>query len=482
MEKHHGSTTCPVSENRIQRLMDSGTFTPFQPEEHAGFLLGSGTAGGRRLYVLAVDVDNPLRRSPFDAIARVCRFLAYIKDHPAPLVQLLDTPAELRTAQGTFVPPGALKLLAHDQGMGRLYAGLAALEGVVPRAAVLFGTLGASRSFPAVLSDATVMLEEAVLCLGRPDAVRLMTGQRTDFHRLGGAGMHAVSSGTAHAMAHSEQDALTWVRNWLGHLPNKAGTPLPRQKPLPPRRALSEAVQGLERGLNTPFDAHGLLEALADAESWVEMGRLHAGECVTGFCRFEGLSAGVVANNAAVRGGILHPETCRKMTRFIRLCSFFGVPLVFLADTPGFMVGEAVERGGMVQAAGDLFTAIAHCTTPKVCVVVRKAYSAGLYAMAGPGFDGELWAMPGASISIFGPEALRRLEPGQRDSGLGGESFDEILAGAVDPQVLVDQGLVHEIIPWEALRHRLAIFAGKADGRMQEHGDSPEGIRREERG
>ena len=194
------------------------------------------------------------------------------------------------------------------------------------------------------------------------------------------------------------------------------------------------------------------------------MGRLHAGECITGFGRFEGLSAGVVANNAAVRGGILHPETCRKMTRFIRLCSSFGLPLVFLADTPGFMVGEEVERRGMVQAAGDLFTAIAHCATPKVCVVVRKAYSAGLYAMAGPGFGGKLWAMPGASISIFGPEALRRFEPGQKESGLATESFRETMAAALDPQVLLDQGLIHDIIPWDELRHRLAEFAGQACG------------------
>jgi acetyl-CoA carboxylase carboxyltransferase component len=231
---------------------------------------------------------------------------------------------------------------------------------------------------------------------------------------------------------------------------------------------LSEAVAELGRGLNTPFDAHRLLEALSDADSWVEMGRLHAGECITGFCRFEGLSAGVVASNAAVRGGILHPETCRKMTRFIRLCSTFGLPLIFLADTPGFMVGEAVERGGMVQAAGDLFTAIEHCTGPKVCVVVRKAYSAGLYAMAGPGFGGTLWAVPGASISIFGPEALRRFEPGQRDSGLGRESYDEIMAGATDPRVLVDQGLVDELVPWDELRRRLAVFAGEAHGRLQQ--------------
>lgn len=447
---------------RIRKLCDPGSFEPRQPATGQGFLLGRGTIDERPVHLLAADIDTPLAVPLPEAFSRVSDFLDAVAENPAPLVQLLDVQADFRAASGaTLVPAGGLELLAHERCMGRVYSSLGRLEGVVPRVSVILGPTGASRSFPAALCDAAVMLDSAALCLGRPDAVRHMTGQEASFAELGGPQVQARESGTVHKVVRTEQAALAWVRGWLAHLPTSADGSPPEAAPRAPRAEIGPVAESFRQGLNTSVDMHRLIDAVADGGSWLEMGELHAGECITGMARIEGRGAGILASNAAVRGGILHPESCRKMTRFIRLCGRFGLPLVFLADTPGFMVGAEVERGGIVQAASELYTAIAASPSPRVCVVVRKAYSAGLYAMAGPGFDSTFWALPEASVSIMGPDALRRFGQGGSGEDMPAplrRAMEEMLAAATDPGILAEKGLVDDTLEWADLRPRLAGF------------------------
>ena len=161
--------------------------------------------------------------------------------------------------------------------------------------------------------------------------------------------------------------------------------------------------------LNLPFDVRKAINAVVDGGEFLDLGRRFAGEAVTGFARIDGRAAGIVANNSAVRGGLIFPETCRKMIRFITLCDAFNIPLVFLADAPGFMIGKAVEKSGIVSSGAALFSAIAKSGVPRLCIVLRRAYTAGLYAMSGSGFEPRaIYALPGASISVYGPEAVDR--------------------------------------------------------------------------
>ncbi len=450
---------------RLHRLADPGSFEPFAGMDGSGSVFGALATAGRPAYVLATDVDQPPRVSLFETISRQNAFLEHVLAHPAPLIQLLDVPPHMRALQGkTPIPPDALRLLADSHGVGRGYALRARLEGLVPRVCLLFGPIGAALSFPSALCDALVMLEDAALCIGRPDAVTLMTGQRTTFERLGGARMHATVTGTAHRLASTEDGALAWARHWLGFLPDRSGAPLPEHAPVPPRGRMKAVAAAAGAGLNTPFPMRELLEALVDGGSWLEIGELHAGECLTGFCRLGGRPVAVLASNSRERGGILFPETCRKMTRFIRFCGWFGLPTLFLADTPGFMVGEEVERQGNVQAAAELYTAIATSPAPKACLVARKAYSAGLYAMAGPGFDAAFWAASGASISVFGPEALRRFGQDRDMPPAAQQAAAAMLEGALHPELLAQQGLLDQVLPWERLREQLMEFAACNNG------------------
>src|SRR5207344_3115900 len=154
------------------------------------------------------------------------------------------------------------------------------------------------------------------------------------------------------------------------------------------------------------FDMRRFVRGLVDEDSFFEVHALWAREVVTGFARLEGQVTGVIANNPMFKGGVLFVDSADKAARFIQTCDAFGIPLLFLADVPGFMVGTAVERQGIIRHGAKMIAAMSDATVPKICVVVRKAYGAGLYAMAGPGFDPDATlALPTAKIAVMGAEA-----------------------------------------------------------------------------
>ncbi|WP_297777268.1 carboxyl transferase domain-containing protein, partial [Mycobacterium sp.] len=157
---------------------------------------------------------------------------------------------------------------------------------------------------------------------------------------------------------------------------------------------------------SVPFDIHEVIDGLVDADSFFELKPLWAAELVIGFGRMAGETVGIIANNSMVKGGVLFTDSADKAARFIWLCDAFNIPLIYLADVPGFMIGSDVERGGIIRHGAKMVSAVASATVPQFCVVVRKAYGAGLYAMGGPGFGPDATiALPTARIAVMGPEA-----------------------------------------------------------------------------
>ena len=157
---------------------------------------------------------------------------------------------------------------------------------------------------------------------------------------------------------------------------------------------------------SVPFDMHEIVDGLVDDGSFFEIKPLFAPEVVVGFGRIDGSPVGVVANNSMVKGGVLFVDSADKCARFIWLCDAFNVPLLYLADVPGFMIGSEVEKQGIIRHGAKMITAVSEATVPQVSVIVRKAYGAGLYAMAGPGFRPDVClALPTAKIAIMGPQA-----------------------------------------------------------------------------
>jgi acetyl-CoA carboxylase carboxyltransferase component len=222
--------------------------------------------------------------------------------------------------------------------------------------------------------------------------------------------MHCSVSGCGHHLAKDEPAALAAAKRYLTYLPQNWRQAPPASEPRPPKSSsgnpgadLRELVPTSER---VAFDMRRYVKGVLDEDSFFEIHALWAKEIVTGFGRLDGEVVGVVANNPMFKGGVLFVDSADKATRFIQVCDAFNIPLLFLADVPGFMVGTAVEREGIIRHGAKMITAVSEATVPKICVIVRKAYGAGLYAMAGPGFEPDATlALPTAKIAVMGAEA-----------------------------------------------------------------------------
>jgi acetyl-CoA carboxylase carboxyltransferase component len=298
-----------------------------------------------------------------------------------------------------------VQLFPGRRGAGKIFHSQVRASGSIPQACALFGPSAAGGAYIPAFCDVVAMVDgNASMYLASDRMVEMVTGEKTTLEEMGGAAMHCTQSGVGHFLCKTEDEALQTVRRYLSYLPsNWTGTP-PAAEPLDAGKGdLTRIVPDNERAA---FDMRRLVRALVDDGSLFEIHALWAREVLVGFARLDGQVIGVVANNSMFKGGVLFVDSADKATRFIQLCDAFNVPLLFLADVPGFMVGAAVERQGIIRHGAKMISAVSEATVPKICVVVRKAYGAGLYAMAGPGFEPDATiALPTAKIAVMGAEA-----------------------------------------------------------------------------
>jgi acetyl-CoA carboxylase carboxyltransferase component len=222
---------------------------------------------------------------------------------------------------------------------------------------------------------------------------------------MGGARMHTGTSGVGHLLAKTDEEGIDLAKAYLSYFPTNWEDEPPTAPPAEPSSdaAIAEIVPADE---NKPWDMRDLLDALLDADSFFEVHKRWAKELIVGYGRLDGRVVGIVANQPKVKGGVLFSDSADKAARFIWTCNAFNVPLLFLADVPGFMIGTAVEKTGIIRHGAKMISAVSEATVPKLSVIVRKAYGAGLYAMSGPAFEPDcVLALPSASIAVMGPQA-----------------------------------------------------------------------------
>jgi methylmalonyl-CoA decarboxylase subunit alpha len=245
----------------------------------------------------------------------------------------------------------------------------------------------------------------ASMYLGSPRMAEVVIGEHVSLDEMGGARMHATVSGCGDNLCDSDEDAIAQARRFLSYLPTNWLESPPFEEPIEPvssARPIADIVPLEER---RAYDMHKVLDALVDEDSFFEIKPLWARELIVGFARLDGNPVGILANNPKHLGGVLFVDSADKAARFIWLCDAFNVPLLFLADVPGFMIGSQVERSGIIRHGAKMITAVAEATVPKFSVIVRKAYGAGLYAMCGPAFDPDAClALPTAQIAVMGPD------------------------------------------------------------------------------
>lgn len=370
------------------------------PEEMGadGVITGIGVVHGRRVAVMANDPTVKAGSWGPRTVEKILRIQERAEHLQIPLCYLVDS-AGARITEQVDMFPGR-------RHAGRIFHNQVRLSGQVPQPCVLFGPSAAGGAYIPAFCDVVFMVEgNASMYLGSPRMAQEVVGEKVTLEEMGGARMHCTVSGCGDLLAPDERSALAALRDYLAFFPPNWATDPPPVAPRPPaaREDLGDLIpEESARG----YDVHQILDALFDAGSFFEIKQLYARELVCGLARLGGRAVGVVASQPAHQGGVLFVDSSDKAARFISLCDAFGIPLVFLADVPGFMIGSAVERDGIIRHGAKMIAALSSATVPRFCVVLRKAYGAGLYAMSGPGFEPEATlALPTAEIAVMGPEA-----------------------------------------------------------------------------
>ncbi len=364
-----------------------------------GVVTGIGRVHGRP--VAAMANDSTVKAGSWGArtVEKIIRIQETAGRLRLPLFYLVDS-AGARITDQIDVFPGR-------RHAGRIFNNQVRLSGAIPQICLLFGPSAAGGAYIPAFCDVVFMVEgNASMYLGSPRMAEEVIGEKVTLEEMGGARMHCEVSGCGDLLAKDERSCIAAARDYLTYLPQRSGEAPPAAAPAPPRAEAKRIDDLLPANQNQAFDVLAAIDALVDAGSFFELKKLYAREIVTGFARLDGRAVGIVASQPKWKGGVLFVDSADKAARFIWLCDAFGLPLVFLADVPGFMIGKAVERQGIIRHGAKMISAVADATVPKICVVLRKAYGAGLYAMCGPGFEPDATiALPQAMIAVMGAEA-----------------------------------------------------------------------------
>jgi acetyl-CoA carboxylase carboxyltransferase component len=444
--------------NGILGWVDKHSFNEFQPENETSLIMGKATIAGSPIWIFG---NNPktVESSSRAMITKQADFFDHIETDPLPLIVLMDSGADKDRKEGkTPIPVDAIWLQNSNRGIGYIFYKYARLRSVMPLIAVVLGDVGASQTFPINLCHFSIMLKDLHVSIGRADVVKSFTGKEVDMEQLSGSLMHSTTSGVNDMLVEDEEEALSTVTRLLKYLPSGINKPLPVSKAMAPEKTIA-IDQIVPKEVKRAFDMNLLIEAIADKHSIFPVKSLFATEVITAFALFEGHPAGIVANNSSVKGAMFFPKTCQKIIRFLDLCDDFGIPVVFLADNPGYMVGVETEQAGSIRYGADLMISIASMKARKMCIVVRRAYTAGLYAMAGAGFNTEhYYAMPTASITIFGKEVLDHLAQMKDQSPTTAALIEEMQEAAQNPEVLAQKGYVDKVLEWSELEKTIVNF------------------------
>ncbi|HZU61463.1 MAG TPA: acyl-CoA carboxylase subunit beta, partial [Solirubrobacteraceae bacterium] len=406
-EKALSQEKLPVRD-RVDRLIDEGSFSEegllanWEQEGLGadGVVTGIGTVEGRPVAVMANDPTVKAGSWGPKTVEKILRIQERALTARIPLVYLVDS-AGARIDQQVQMFPGR-------RHAGRIFFNQVRMSGVVPQVCVLFGPSAAGGAYIPAFCDVVIMREgNASMYLGSPRMAEMVIGEKVTLEEMGGARMHTSKSGVGHVLVGTDQEGIDFARRYLSYFPSSCaeGPPDGRGAPEPPsgQTPIRDLIPVDE---NKAFDMRRLLEALIDGGSFLEIHERWAREVIVGYARLEGRVIGIVANQPKVKGGVLFVDSADKCARFIWTCNAFNIPLLFLADVPGFMIGTQVEREGIIRHGAKMISAVSEATVPKLSVIVRKAYGAGLYAMAGPAFDPDgCIALPTASIAVMGPQA-----------------------------------------------------------------------------
>ena len=464
-------TKLPVRQ-RLDLLLDPNSWVEDGLLAHAlangypadGVLTGTGLIQGRRVAVIAHDPTVKAGSWGERTVEKQIRLLERADSDLLPVFYFVDSAGGRLTDQLGFFPG--------RRGAARIFHLQVRLSGRVPQICILFGPAAAGGAYMPAFCDWVGMIDgNASMSLASPRVAEIVIGEKTTLEEMGGARMHTTISGCGDQLFPDDASAIAASRQLFSYLPQAWNVRPEALSPVLPSTLDWQRV--VPENPRAAYDMHRVIERLVDAESFFEIKATYAPEIITGFARLDGRVVGIVANQPRVKGGSIFIDSADKAARFITLSDAFNIPLLFLVDVPGFMIGVAVERAGIIRHGAKMISAMASAEVPRFCIVIRKAYAAGFYAMSSPGFQPRATlALPTAQIGAMSAEAAvsamytKKIEaisdPEERTAFIMQQRAE--YEANLDLLRLASDLYIDAVVPDESLRPELILRLQASDG------------------
>ena len=470
-----------TARERVDLLCDEGTFAELgihagihysvrslegKEAPADGVVTGFGKVEGRETAIVAYDftvMAGSMGMVGEKTVARI-RELALTKR--IPLVWLLDSAgARIQEAVGSLFADS-----------GYLFREEVVMSGVIPQVAALMGPCAAGTAYIPGLADFVPMVKgRGSMALAGPHLVRAAVGEEVTQEELGGSRVHCRKSGVGDLEVQSDEECIEKIKAYLAFFPQNNGEAPPRREsPDPVDRADEDMLDVLPESNRKPYDMYEVIRRIADDGEYFDMKPQWAKTIITCFARFGGRPCGIVANQPKQLGGILDNDSADKAARFVNLCNAFGIPLLFIQDVPGFMVGSKVEEGGIIRHGAKMLHAVANATVPKITVITRKAYGAGYYVMNGRAFEPDLIvAWPSAEISVMGAEGAveivmrKQVEAAEDPEAMKAHLIAEYRK-IIDVYIAAKNGMIDDVIDPRETRQVVCRALEMAEGKTVE--------------
>ena len=467
IEQQHARGKLTARE-RLSLLLDDGSFQEFgalathnvsafgldkQRFPGDGIVTGFGKVSGRRVAVFAQDFT--VLGGSFSEVQaqKISRLQDLALESGIPLIGLNDS-------GGARIQEGVRSLAAY----GEVFVRNVMASGVIPQISLILGPCAGGAVYSPALTDFIIMAGDSTMFLTGPDVISAVTGEEVTAQTLGGVEVHTARSGVAHLSAPTEVAGLSLVKLLLSYLPQNNNEDPPQIRPDDPTNRMDEALNSMiPNDENEPYDIRDVITAVFDRDSFLEIQPAYAANAVVGFVRLDGYSVGVVANQPAFMSGALNIDASDKISRFIRLCDAFNIPIITFVDCPGFLPGAREEYGGVIRHGAKIIYAYCEATVPKISIVTRKAMGGAYVAMGAKQMRTDLaFAWPTAQIAVMGAEPAVRVlyreevknaaDPAKRAA----ELVAEYRAQFFNPYQAADVGQIDEVIEPRESRPRLA--------------------------
>ena len=448
-----------TARERIDLLVDPGSFVELgiQAGPHSsqramegkeapadGVITGWGDVEGRTCCIAAYDFTVMAGSMGMTGEFKVGRLREMALQKRMPFIWLLDSAgARIQEAAGSMFA-----------GSGHLFREEVTMSGVIPLVAAMLGPCAAGTAYIPGLSDFVPMVVgQGAMALAGPHLTKAVTGEDISMEDLGGARVHCRVSGVGDLEVKDDAECIQAVKDYLSHFPANCEEKPPQRPTDDPDDRMSEALLDIvPESSRKPYDMYDVIGEIVDDGVWFDIKPKFAKTLITCLARFGGQPVGIVANQPKQLGGILENDSADKAARFVNLCDAFNIPLVFLQDVPGFMVGSKVEHAGIIRHGAKMLYAVSRATVPKITVVIRKAYGAGYYVMNGKAYEPDLIvAWPSAEISVMGAEGAvniigRSAIEASDDPEATREAMLAEVRKVIDPYIAAHNDLIDDII------------------------------------